>query len=168
MQLRTLFLLLVLIALTIFAMLNWSAFTAPATLSLVFGTVEAPLGVLVLGVIVLLSVAFLAFVVYLQTTVLMDSRRGARELGAQRELADKAEASRFTELQNYIEERLRRQEAQATAQHAEILARMDSGDRDVRQALELSANGLAAHIAELDDRMERVRGTPETNPAPRR
>lgn len=158
MQLRSLFLLLIVAALAVFAALNWSAFTAPTSLSLVFGTVEAPLGVLLLGVIALLAVVFLTFVVYLQTTVLMESRRSARELGAQRDLADKAEASRFTALQGYIEERLARVETQAAAQQAELRGRIEASERAITQALEQSSNGLAAHIAELDDRIERGGG----------
>ena len=39
-----------------------------------------------------------AYVLSLQGSVLLETRRHTKELQAQRELADKAEASRFTEL----------------------------------------------------------------------
>ena len=156
MQLRTAFLLLLLIALTIFAMLNWSAFMAPTALSLGFTTIEAPLGLVLLGTIAVLTTVFLAFVVYLQTTVLVEFRRNSRELQSQRDLADKAEASRFTELQNFVGARLAGQETQMAAIRTEILARIDAGNREMQTALEREANGVAAHIAELDDRIERA------------
>ena len=44
MYLRTLLILIVLGAVAIFAAINWKAFMAPTTLSVVFTTVEAPLG----------------------------------------------------------------------------------------------------------------------------
>jgi uncharacterized integral membrane protein len=96
--------LLLLVAL--FAALNWAAFTAPTELWLGVATVRAPLGLILLGMIVFLAAVFLGYVVYLQTSFLMEARRSARALQAQRELADQAEASRFTELRAHLDARL--------------------------------------------------------------
>ena len=96
MQIRTLLMLVVLGAIVLFAALNWSSFMAPTTMSLGFAAVQAPLGLILLGLMALLTALFLVFVVYLQTSVLLETRRHARELQTQRELADQAEASRFT------------------------------------------------------------------------
>src|SRR5262245_13583667 len=98
MTLRTAFLLLLFAATVLFAALNWSAFIAPTPISLGVATVQAPLGLILLAFIALLAVVFLAYALYLQTSFLVEARRSARELQAQRELADQAEASRFTEL----------------------------------------------------------------------
>ena len=87
MYLRTLFLVLALGALALFTAANWSAFIAPTTLSVIFATIEAPLGLVLLSVVVLLAALFLIYVVYLQSSVLFETRRYARELHAQRELA---------------------------------------------------------------------------------
>ena len=95
MKIRTLFLLIVVVVIIVFAALNWSAFMAPTTLSLGFATVQAPLGLIMLGLLVFLTGLFLVFVVYLQTSSLLETRRHARELQANRELADQAEASRL-------------------------------------------------------------------------
>jgi uncharacterized integral membrane protein len=84
---RTLLLALALALIASFAGVNWSAFTAPTTLSLVFTTMEAPLGVLMLAVTAVVAVLFLAFIVYLQTSVLLEARRHAKALEAQRHLA---------------------------------------------------------------------------------
>ncbi|SRR6266705_2982477 len=86
MPLRTILILVVLGAIALFAALNWEAFAAPTTLRLGFGTVEAPLGLIMLGLTALLAFLFLVFVTYLQTSVLIEGRRHARELEAQREL----------------------------------------------------------------------------------
>lgn len=98
----TVVLLLVLAAIGTFVAVNWSLFLAPATLSLVVATVEAPLGLILLGLMGVLTAVFLVVLVALQTRVLLEARRHARELKTQRDLADQAEASRFTELRQYI------------------------------------------------------------------
>ena len=95
MYLRTLLILIVLGAVALFAAINWKAFMAPTTLSVVFANVEAPLGLILLVVVGLLTLLFLLYVVYLQSSVLMENRRNARELQAQRELAEQAETSRY-------------------------------------------------------------------------
>ena len=128
---RALIFFLVLVAVGLFAAINWSVFTALTTISLGFTTVQAPLGLIMLGLVAFLSVLFTVWVIVLQATSLRDARRQTKELQAQRDLADRAEASRFTELR------------------ADVLKRIDE-----------SANATAAHIAQLEDRLERDRLLP--------
>lgn len=155
MQLRTLLLVLVLALTAFFAAVNWSAFTQPTPLSLVFTTIEAPLGLIMLGITALIAVLFLVFIVYLQTAVLLEARRHARELEAQRQLADQAEASRFTELRAYLQTELGRISSEAEAARASLLARAERNEAELRSAIEQSANTLAAYIGEVEDRLER-------------
>lgn len=130
MQLRNVFLLIVLAAVVVFAGLNWSAIMAPTTLSLGIAKVQAPLGLVMLGLVAVLTTLFLLYVVYLQTTVLIETRRHARELHVQRELADQAEASRFTELRGYLDTRLSEMENSLSAQLGEMRGYMqDRPDR---------------------------------------
>lgn len=117
----------------LFALLNWTAFSAPTTLSLGLISVEAPLGLIMLGLLVLLCIAFSAWAIMLQGQALMDARRLGKDLQAQRELADKAEASRFTELRNHV----------------------DAAIAGVQRSVEQQGNSLAASLAELEDRLER-------------
>ncbi|PKN50630.1 MAG: Signal transduction histidine kinase [Deltaproteobacteria bacterium HGW-Deltaproteobacteria-16] len=159
MKVRTLFLLLTVAAIAVFTALNWSAFMAPATLSLGVANVQAPLGLVMLGLVAFLAALFLVFVVYLQTSVLLEARRHARELQANRELADQAEASRFTELRGFLEAELTRQAGLDAESRVVVLARLDQLDRDLRSAVEQSGNTLAAYIGELEDRLERGRAT---------
>ena len=120
MPLRTVVILVVLAAVALFAALNWSAFLAPATLSLGFAQVQAPLGLIMLGLLGVVTALFLMYLVYLQTSVLLDARRHAKELQAQRELADQAEVSRFTELRAYLDTRLTEIENSLSAELGEI------------------------------------------------
>jgi uncharacterized integral membrane protein len=80
MKAPTLLLLLVLTVIAIFAAINWSVITAPATVSLLVADTQAPLGLFMFGLTVLVTVLFLIFAAYLQTTVLLDARRHSREL----------------------------------------------------------------------------------------
>jgi uncharacterized integral membrane protein len=139
MPFRTLLLLLVLGALALFVAVNWTAFTTPTSLSLLVGSIEAPLGLIMLMITGALAAVFLGYAFYLQTSLLLETRRMTRELATQRQLADQAEASRFTELKATVESRL------------------DRLEQGVRTAIDHAGNGLSAQIAELDDRMAQRR-----------
>ncbi len=155
MKARTLLLLAVLSAIATFAALNWTVFNAPSTLSLGVATIEAPLGLVMLGLLVFLSTVFLVFVVYLQASLLFDARRHAKEMRANRELADKAEASRFTELREFLTAELRSLNSRNEASQALLMTRIEQLEHDLRAALGQSENILAAQIGELDHRLER-------------
>jgi Flp pilus assembly protein TadB len=101
------------------------------------GTVQAPLGLIMLLVAGVLAALFLAYAFYLQTSVLIETRRMTRAVEAHRQLADQAEASRLTELR------------------AALDARFDHLEQGLRTALENAGNGISAQIAELDDRISR-------------
>ena len=130
-MLRTLILFVVILFIGLFAAINWAVFTALTPISLGFTTVQAPLGLIMLGLVAFLSVLFTVWVIMLQATSLRDARRQTKELQAQRDLADRAEASRIAELRN------------------DLLRRLDE-----------NTNSIAAHIAQLEDRIERERLLP--------
>jgi hypothetical protein len=155
MKIRTLLMLVVLAVIAGFVALNWTAFMTPTTLSLGLGETHAPLGMVMLGLMLALVALFLAFVVYLQTSVLFDARHHARELRTNRELADKAEASRFTELRAALDSGLTRQSELDAASHAALLTRIDQLDRGLRAALEQTESSLSAYVGELEDRYEK-------------
>lgn len=164
MGLRTMFLMLVLVVLVIFTVLNWTAFMTPTTLSLLFATVQAPLGLIMLGVSVLLAALFLIYLAYIQTAVLFDTRRAARELKTQRDLAEQAETSRFTELRAFLEGHLQRLETVITDAQSRTGARLDQLEADSRATVEHAANTLASYIGELEDRMEKRLGDGAAKP----
>jgi hypothetical protein len=112
---------------------------------------EAPLGLIMLGLTALLGILFLAYVLALQGSVLMETRRHNKEMHAQRELADKAEASRFTDLRTFLD-------VQHQQSHATLLARIDQLEaRLVARAAE-SDNSTAAYVGQLEHQL-RTRNT---------
>ena len=140
---RTPTLLLVLLAVLIgaFAMVNWPAFAEPTTLSLVVTTFTAPLGLLMLGLVGAMVVAFAVYIAVWQARLLLEARRQAKELQAQRTLADQAEASRFTELRSYLETRL-----------GALDQRLAQAESTLRKEVQDSGNSLAAYLGEIDER----------------
>ena len=115
MGLRTGVLLVVVLVIAALAALNWTCST-PTAMSVGVMQVTAPLGLVMLGLTALLGVVCLAYVVYLQSSVMLETRRHNKEMQSQRDLADKAEASRFTELRNYLDA----QEQAHMARNAEL------------------------------------------------
>ncbi len=155
MKIRTLLLLLILSAVAVFTLLNWAVFITPTALTLGIAEVQAPLGLVMLGVVIVLTVVFLLYVLYLQTTLLMDARQNNKELQQQRKLADQAEASRFTELRTYLELELLKQLNQDKESRDAVVARLDQVERDLRLSVEQSSNSLAATIGQIEDRLDR-------------
>ena len=158
MYLRTLLIVTVLGLLVIFALFNWNAFLSPTTLTFGFTTVEAPLGLILLALVGLITLLFLVYVVFLQSSSLLESRRQARELQSQRELADRAEDSRFQQLHAAMETQLKNLETQSDESRTAIMTRLDALERTVQVAIEQSGNTLAAYLGEIEDRVERVAG----------
>ncbi len=153
MKLRTLFLLLVFAAIAGFAALNWAVILTPTALNLGVADVQAPLGLIMLGALVLLVAFFLVYVLYLQTTVLFDARSHAKELQANRKLADQAEASRFTDLRTFLDAELKNMAAADAGANAAMATRLEKLERDLRLVIEQSGNSIAASLAEMDDRL---------------
>ncbi len=125
MGLRTGVLLVVVLLIAALAALNWGRWSRPPLMSMGFMQVTAPLGLIMLGLTALLGIFFVAYVVYLQTSVLLETRRHTKEMQAQRDLADRAEASRFTELRNFLEAQENAHMARNAERHVALLARVE-------------------------------------------
>lgn len=156
MKLRTLSITLVLGLLAVFALMNWGAFNAPTTLTLGFAEVQAPLGLIMLVVTGAVCALFLIYLVFQQAGVILEARRYAKELKSHRELADKAEASRFTDLRAFLEGELRRIEGQSAAATAELAARIEQLDQQLTAQLTDTTQTLSAYVGEVDDKLDRL------------
>jgi len=155
MGLRSGLLLVVVLLIAALATLNWGILVQPTVMSIGLMQVTAPFGLIMLGLTALLAVLFLAYVLYLQSTVLIDSRRHTKEMQAQRELADKAEASRFTELRTFLETQEQTRAAQSNQRQAALLARVEQLEATLRQRVDQSDHTTAAHVGQLEDRLGR-------------
>lgn len=156
MNLRTLQLLLLIAAIAVFAIVNWSAFTTPTALSLVFGTVQAPLGLIMLALTGLLAALFLVYIVYQQAGAIGEARRASRDMAAQRALADQAEASRFTALQAFLAAELKGLHDRVGGAQLETSGRIEAAEHALLSRLTDLSNGLAAHLGEVEDKIDRM------------
>ena len=161
MSLKSLLLLIIGIAVLAFVGLNWAAMNTPTDLNLGFTEIRAPLGLVLLGLMAALSVVFVAMVAYTQGTVLVETRRHAKELAAQRELADKAEASRFTDLRAHLDKEMTRLTDSVAMQTREMLSRVDRAemglrDRPVDAEVSRLVQAVENHNRDLHARVDRL------------
>lgn len=158
MRARALLLVLAVLAVGALAWLNWAEITRPTTLNLGLRQAQAPLGLVLLTLLGIAAVIFAAGLSTLYTRSLVESRHHAKALNAQRELADKAEASRFTDLRGLLDQHLResRQRAQITSTETERL--LLAHQREARSQLDQLGQVLLARMAELEARLDRHLG----------
>lgn len=159
MRFRTIVLILAIALVAAFVALNVDEFTRISVLSLGFTTIQVSLGLVMLVLLGLATLIFVGNTLYMQSTNLLETRRYARELNTQRELADKAEASRFTELRSYLEvQALAAQQREAVAVSA-LGERFAAQQQALLARIEQSDNALAAYMGQLEDRLERRTGS---------
>ena len=160
MRTRLTLLLVGIVLMAVFAAFNWSEFVRPAQLSWGWRISEAPLGLVMLALLVLSWIGFLIGSTYLETRYQLAAHRNSKLLDAQRILADKAEASRFTELRTYLESQtalaVQREIATAArleqAVHQERHEMMGAMDRLSRMLAAYSVEGARNEGGRLDGR----------------
>ncbi|MDI1273975.1 hypothetical protein [Polaromonas sp.] len=158
MRIRTIVLIIAIVLMAGFAALNLDEFSRPSVLSLGFTTVQVPLGLVMLVLLAAVLLVFLATTLYIQSTHLLEMRQTTRALTAQRELADKAEGSRFTELRQYLEAQALSTQQRDAAQATVLAERLAQSQEALSSKIEQSGNTLAAYIGELEDRLEKRDG----------
>jgi len=117
----------------LFVVLNWRVFAGPAKLNLLLTSAEVPVGAVMLLLLALTLLVLWIVVGSWQGTLIMEFRRQAKELQAQRLLAESAEASRFTELGALIREEIAK----------------------LRTELQETEHSIAATLGEMDDRLRK-------------
>lgn len=146
MKSRTALLVLIIVALSVLAFFNFPYLTQNVPTSLGFTTVEAPLGLILMGLSALMAVVFIAYVIAMQGAWLLEARAHSKEMAAQRELADKAEASRFTELRVAIESLHKEEERR-------LMERMDNLESHLHARAQESDNSTAAYVGQLEQQL---------------
>jgi TolA-binding protein len=136
-----------------FAALNWSEIARSVPLSFGVFVMNAPLGAILLGLLALAAVAFALSSAAIRTQALVDSRTHHKTLEAQRTLADKAEASRFTDLRQHLDAQLRELRERDAIAATEFQKAMVNSQRELRTQLEQMNRTLAARLNELDGRL---------------
>ncbi|MGA7178596.1 MAG: hypothetical protein WBX11_03275 [Thiobacillaceae bacterium] len=145
-----------LIFLGVFSLANWGALSTPTALSFVAFSVQAPMGLVLLGSALVFVALFTVYVLILRTAMLVDARRYARELHAQQQLAENAEASRLSELRSQLDRefaQLRDTEEQALTRLSE---RVEVMEQTLRNSIEEAGRSLSAYIGEVEDKLDRI------------
>ena len=155
MRVRTIVLIIFIGLVAGFAALNMEEFTRTNLLSLGFATVQVSLGLVMLILLVVVMVVFLGSTVLMQSSNLLETRKYARELNVQRDLADKAETSRFTELCQYFEVRAAAEKERDLIAQEMWVERLAAQDRSIMARLDQSDNTVAAHLGQLEDRFDK-------------
>jgi biopolymer transport protein ExbB/TolQ len=159
MRIRMTLLLVATLITAVFVALNWPEFVRPTPVSLGVTIVEMPLPLLLLVALLLALLGGMGNAAWNDARHDRELGLHMRELQAQRNLADKAEASRFTELRHYLD--LQAGEArQREAVTAEALqATLIKGQRDMQASVEMLANRLAAQMGTIDGHQREERLT---------
>ncbi|MBC7547610.1 MAG: hypothetical protein H7224_03065 [Polaromonas sp.] len=155
MRIRTIFLILFIVLVAAFVALNVDEFTRISVLSLGFTTVQMALGLVMLLLLVVVTVVFLGSTLLMQSANLLETRKYARDLNTQRDLADKAEVSRFTELRHYLDAQSVAEREREAMVSAALDQRFAAHQQMVLKRLDESDNTVAAHLGQLEDRLER-------------
>lgn len=140
-----------------FTFLNIDEFTRISTLNLGFTTMQLPLGLVMLLVVVTIMLIFVATTIYINSSRLIETRHHAKELTAQRALADQAETSRFTKLRGYLESQTTMMMNRDSDAVAALDLRLERTEKLLLQRLEQSDNSNAAYWGQHDDALLRSR-----------
>ena len=153
MRFRTILLVVAILLVAGFVAFNVDEFTRISVLSLGFTTVQVSLGLVMLLLLIAALVVFLASTLYMQSKHVLEARTHTRELNAQRELADKAEASRFTELRAYLQEQTLAEQRRESALGTVLEDRFSRLQQALLARMEQTDNTLAAYMGELENRL---------------
>ena len=162
---RIAFIVLAVLVTAVIASLNWGEFTRAEPLSFGLFTATVPVGVTML---VLLGVVLLVFLVssaIQESRYLLDHRRHTRALHAQRELAEKAEASRFTDLRQHLDSHLRDTRQRESLMATEFEKRLMQSHQELRAQVERMHQKIAARLDAMDARAPSALVRSDTAPA---
>jgi hypothetical protein len=154
MRARLIFTVLAILLLAGFVLLNVPEFLRSAPLSLGWRVVEAPLGLIMLSLLGVTLLFFLVSSATLHSRYALEANRNAKALQAQRDLADKAEASRFTDLRQQLDSHLRDNRQREAIAASEFEKSMVLSQRELRNQLEAINRTIDARMGELESRLD--------------
>lgn len=160
MRFRTLLLLVFIALVAGFVALNIGEFSRISDLNFGFAMVRASLGVVMLVLLATALLVFLASTLYIRSRNVLEARTHTRELNAQRELADKAEASRFTELRAYLEQQAQAAQRRESALGTVLADRFAQQQQALLARIEQSDKSIDVRMAQLEQRL----AVPNINP----
>jgi hypothetical protein len=157
MRTRTILLVVAILLVAGFAALNWSEVVRSSPLSFGVMVTDAPIGLILLGLLFLTLLLFLGSAAAMRTQTLMDYRTQQKTLEAQRDLADKAEASRFTDLRTHLDQHLRDMRERDAIAASEFDKAMLQSRREVQSQMDQMNRMIAARLNEIEQRLTGTR-----------
>jgi uncharacterized integral membrane protein len=165
MRARLVFIVLALLVVAGFALLNWPEFQRPTPLSFGFASITLPLGVLMLALLGLVLAVFLVSSAVQESRYLLEHRRHTRALQEQRDLAEKAESSRYTDLRQHFDTQLRESRQRDAIGATEFERSLMQGQRELKAQIEQLQHLVATRLTDLESRIG-TREVPAVEPAP--
>lgn len=153
MRARLIFIVVAVVLVGAFTVQNWPEFNRASSLS--FGPISMTLS-LGLVMLTLLGITLLAFLVSAaaqESRHLLEHRRHTRALQAQRELAEKAEASRFTDLRQHLDTHLRENRQREAIVATEFEKTVMQSQRELRAQIDQLNHMLAGRLTDLEARL---------------
>ncbi|ANT65353.1 MULTISPECIES: hypothetical protein [Prosthecochloris] len=139
----------------LFAALNWQLFAQSGAVNFVLYRVEAPLGLIMLAIVGIMSVLYTFFIGRLELASLLQERKQSKALEEARDLAARSEKSRITELEANLGGRIDACSGKIDAleqQTGQLLARFDELEKVVdRLAARFDEEGVYIVRQQEDD-----------------
>ena len=150
---RIVFIVLAVLVVSGIAALNWPEFTRAEPLSFGVVTATVPIGVLLLSLMAIVLAVFLVSSAIQESRYLLEHRRHSRALHAQRELAEKAEASRFTDLRQQLDAYLQGTRHRDQVVATELEKRLMASHNELRAHMDRMHQTLSARLGEIESRL---------------
>lgn len=156
MHLRTVFLLLLFVLCSVFLVVNWEGVMADVTVNLLYTEIQAPLGLILLlgpGLVILICLVY-GFVQ--QAALSMELRRVNKLLQQARDLAQKAEQSRYVELKSEMQKQILELQNQSASRYSSLMAAVNGLQSAVEESAHETVNSLSASVGEVEDRLNQL------------
>jgi len=154
MRARLLFIVLAIVLVGGFAAQNWPQVMTTSTLDFGIVRTEASLGGILLGALAITLLVFLVSSAIQESRNLIEWNRHSKALQAQRDLADRAEASRFTDLRQHIDATLRETRQRESITSSEFEKSILQAQRELRAQLDQMNRTLVARLGDLEGRID--------------
>lgn len=156
MNLRSVFLFVIFIFCGIFLVVNWQGIVTDVPVNLLYTEIQAPLGLILLLVLGFLVFICLLYAFVQQASLALEMRRAHKELEDARQLAQRAERSRFVELNNELQKLVKDLREQSTTRHNAVLARIETMEERMRMNTHDTINSVSASVGEVEDRLSEL------------
>lgn len=150
---RIVFIVLAALVVAALAAFNWPEFNRAEPLSFGVATATVPLGLVMLTIVGIVLAVFLVSSAIQESRYLLEHRRHSRALQAQRELAERAEASRFTDLRDQLDTHLREGRHRDQMVATEVERRLVTSHNELREHFDRMFNAMLSRLSDIESRL---------------